>query len=171
MSQNDIFLCSALDTNDHELPVKNFMNTFAELPCARCCIITYKKVENLKKVCVWLYWGSQLVVSKSMDTDDSSVFSFSTSAAVVVVWLESLILYIRALNDNAKILIYVVVMSDWKKYRKHKTACDTFSYCWYVIDYFMTTFFPFLIYTPLLVGALWRRFPFMSYHTALPSPE
>lgn len=52
MSQNDIFLCSALDTNDHELPVKNFMNTFAELPCARCCIITYKKVENLKKVCV-----------------------------------------------------------------------------------------------------------------------
>ena len=32
-----------------------------------------------------------------MDTDDSSVFSFSTSAAVGV-WLESLILYIRALN-------------------------------------------------------------------------
>ena len=32
-----------------------------------------------------------------MDTDDSSVFSFSTSAAVGV-WLESLILYILALN-------------------------------------------------------------------------
>lgn len=32
MSQNDIFLCFSLDTNDHELPVKIFMNTFAELP-------------------------------------------------------------------------------------------------------------------------------------------
>ena len=52
MSQNEIFLCFSLDTNDHELPVKIFMNTFAELPCASCYIITYKKVENLKKVCV-----------------------------------------------------------------------------------------------------------------------
>ena len=33
-----------------------------------------------------------------MDTDDSSVFSFSTNGAAVGVWLESLSLYIRALN-------------------------------------------------------------------------